>query len=323
MGLFDSLFGGGNKSSFTPSGFQSSGQDAQNYFLSGLTDPNTGKLANDYSQGKISLNELQDKTGTIGTAAQAVYNPYSGSKMATEQVQNNGILGGLYGEGGQLSQAEKQATDLSNRGYSLQPEDYEAYGQASNNIARQFGQTEQGLSASLASRGMGQAGGGAAQAQFSGVYGNKNEQLGQMQQQIAQSRMTNNLQRLSAMQNYVTQLGAGGANAIQQQYGRNVQGVQGTLGAINDAYKNDIGLYGAQNAAEAASAKSKQDAEGGGGLGDALSGGIMAGVTGLGAGLVPSGSQISQGLGSIFGGGSPAAAGGSAPGAPKISPQFA
>lgn len=192
----------------------------------------------------------------------------TGSKFATEQVQNNPILGQLFGQGGALERTNQQEKDLSSRGYSLQPEDYEAYGQASGNLARMFGQQEQNLSQSLADRGLSQAPSGAAGAGFSGLMGNKNEQLGQLQTQIAQQRMQSNMQRLADTRNFMSQLGAQGANDIQQQYGRQLAGAQqeeanrtgtqaSTANAANvygqagqQAFQQGMGAFGANLASQ-------------------------------------------------------------------------
>lgn len=132
---------------------------------------------------------------------------------STSQVQNNPMLGQLFGQGGLLQNSVGQTNDLMNRGYSLQPEDYEAYGQASGNVARLFGGQEQGLAQDMASRGMSNS--GAAGQQFSNMYGNKQEQLSGLQTQIAQNRMQMNMQRLGQMQNFVGQLGNQAQGAIK------------------------------------------------------------------------------------------------------------
>lgn len=148
----------------------------------------------------------------------AAIDPLKSSQIAAQQVQSNPILAGLFGKGGTLEQTIGQEKDLANRGFSLQPEDHEAYGQASDQLARQFGASEGNLASALAARGL-SASPMAAQG-FSGMEGNKNEQLARAQLNIANNRMNMNMQRLGQMQNFLSQMGQQGANAIQQQYGR-------------------------------------------------------------------------------------------------------
>ena len=163
---------------------------------------------------------------------------------ATNQVMNNGVLGGLFGQGGQLQQAENQVTDLTNNGFNLNNTDKTAYGEAAGNIARQFGQNDQSLSQSLANRGLSNS--GIAGQEFSNSLGNKNEQLAGLQTQIAQNRMQMNQQRLAQTQNFMAQLGQQGQNAIQGQFGRNLQGQQFANDVNQQKFSNAMGVLGAQ-----------------------------------------------------------------------------
>ncbi len=186
-----------------------------------------------------ALNNYANELGLDGSqktelANAMATNPLSGSRMANEQVMNSPILGQLFGKGGQLEQASGRVTDLANRGYSLQPEDNEAYGQASGNIARMFGAQEQGLGQSLANRGLAQGGSGAAYAGFAGLQGNKNEQLANSQRQIADNRMQMNQKRLVDAQNYTSQLGGQADQAITNQYNRQLAGAKQQRGGLND-----------------------------------------------------------------------------------------
>lgn len=156
---------------------------------------------------------------------------------ASEYVQADPILGKLFGPQGTLSNTVNEEQNLANRGYSLQPEDHEAYGQASGNIARMFGSQEQGLAQDLASRGLSNS--GVAGQAFSGMYGNKMEQLGQLQTQIAQNRMKMNMDRLAQTRSFLGQLGGQAENAIQGQYnrqsdaaGKNYDASMGVLGNL-------------------------------------------------------------------------------------------
>lgn len=141
----------------------------------------------------------------------------------TKQVGENSILGQLYGGNGQdnlLSRTLGDEKNLNSTGWQLNDQDRTAYGQASGDIARMFGQNEQSLSQALSDRGLSNS--GVAGQAFSNSLGNKNEQLGQLQAQIAQHRMEMNQQRLAQTRNFLGQLGGQAQTAIQSQFGRNI-----------------------------------------------------------------------------------------------------
>lgn len=204
-------------------------------------------LLQDYANGKISSSDVMNNAskawggaGWAPAAEQGLANELAtgattGSKYATEQVQNNGILGGLFGKGGQLNQAESKLTDLNNQGFELKPEDMTLYGQTSGNIARMFGQQGNQASQDLASRGLASAPSGAAGAMFSGLAGNQNEMLAKAQQQIMQQRFQDTQNQIQSQQNFIGQLGQQGANAINQQYGRQLSGAQNQKGGLEQA----------------------------------------------------------------------------------------
>lgn len=169
--------------------------------------------------------------------------PLSGSRFATEQVMSNPLLGQLFGKGGELQKSISRADDLYNKGFQLQPQDIEAYGQASGDIARLFGQSEQSAAQSLANRGLAAAPSGAAGALFSGIQGNKNEQLAKAQMNIANMRMQNTMQRLAQQQNLMAQLGAQGQQAIGNQFQQQLAGAQG----VKSGLVNQAQLQGQQN----------------------------------------------------------------------------
>jgi hypothetical protein len=165
----------------------------------------------------------------------------AGTQMATDAIRSNPMLAGLYGEGGLQSQLGAEGKDLASRGYSLQQPDYEAYGQASGDIARQFGQQEADASKMLARRGLGGASSGAAGAAFSGLAGNKNEMLAKAQTDIAQKRMQDTTQRLQANRALQAQLGQQGNAAIGDQYNRQLQGFNTKAGVLNQSVQNEQG----------------------------------------------------------------------------------
>lgn len=195
---------------------KTAGQDAGNYFA---MDPETDAL---------SKGALKKFLGYQGS--DAALDPLKSSQIATDQVQSNPLLAAMFGKDGTLARTGAEEQNLAERGFNLKPEDYEAYGQASDNLARQFGHSEQNLGQMLASRGLSQS--PMAAQGFSGLMGNKNEQLAQSQRKIADDRMNMNLQRLGQTRNFLATMGQQGANAIQQQYGRQLGSEQARFGEL-------------------------------------------------------------------------------------------
>lgn len=283
-------------------------QEAGMAYASG--SPTLG-LLNKYGQGQMSLQDAisQGMGGAHGGPESQGFmnalasNPLSGSRLATDQVQSNDILGQLFGQGGELNQAVGKEQELQNQGFKLQPQDVEAYGQASGNIARLFGQGENQLSQSLANRGLSQAPSGAAGAQFSGLLGNKNEQLAKAQMDIANTRMQNTMQRIGQQQQFINSLGGQARGAIQDQFGRNMAGVENQQGQQQQNTKNAFTQQGmAQD--QANKGFEQEQASKGPGFGDILGaagGGLLGSMTGgFGSAL---GSAAGKAAGGLFGGG--------------------
>lgn len=221
---------------------------------------------------------MSDSLGLARTN-QLFIDPQTAGKAAASQVQDNSLLSGMFGKGGINDQRQAQESELASRGYSLQPEDYEAYGQASDNIARQYGGYENSLGQALASHGL-SAGGGAPAVAYSGLQGNKLEQLGNQQRQIAQARMQTNLSRLTQAQSAVNQ-GASLANtALSNQEAMNFQGVddynQMLANSLNATVKNQ------QQYDTAAGLE-------GPGFGENLAAGALGAFTGKAAGAIGTG----------------------------------
>lgn len=158
--------------------------------------------------------------------AAAAQDPFAGSRLATSEVQNNPVLGQLFGNSGLMGQEIAKEQQLQNQGFNLTPEDQTLYGQMSGNIARQFGQQGNQTMQDLASRGLASAPSGASGAMFSGLAGNQNEMLAQAQQQIGQQRFQNTMQQISQQQNFINSLGQQAGNDINQQDARQLSGVQ-------------------------------------------------------------------------------------------------
>lgn len=204
--------------------YDTSALDALNNYATGK-----GSSSDALNTAGLSPDERTEMGNALATGAT------TGSKYATEQVQNNGILGGLFGQNGQLNKAESKLDDLNNQGFELKPEDMTLYGQTSGNIARMFGQQGNQMSQDLASRGLAAAPSGSAGAMFSSLAGNQAEMLAQAQQQIMQQRFQNTQNQIQQQQNFVSQLGQQGANAINQQYGRALAGAQDQKSGLQQA----------------------------------------------------------------------------------------
>jgi len=207
---------------------------------SGLNDYALGNKSADQVMGQ----DLGNANWNIGRNNDLATGATTGSRFATDQVMNNPMLSGLFGSGGQLNKAEGKLDDLNNQGFELKPEDMTLYGQTSGNIARMFGAQGNQMSQDLASRGLAAAPSGAAGAMFSGLAGNQNEMLANAQQAIMQQRFQNTQNQIAQQQNFVSQLGQQGANAINQQYGRQLSGAQ-------NQHQNLSNTAGLQNQANA------------------------------------------------------------------------
>lgn len=194
-----------------------------------LANPMIGlnALAGKKAAGALGIN-LDDKEGEAynpdlsGTEAynrfaQGYDKEMSGAEKA---IGESGMTKGLFGQGGLNEQLGKEQQTLASQGFQLTPEDREAYGQASGDIARLFGGQEQQAAQALARRGLGAASSGAAGAAFSGLAGNKNEMLAKQQMQIANQRMENTRARLADTRNMMSQLGQQGFNMAHSRVGQ-------------------------------------------------------------------------------------------------------
>jgi len=202
--------------------------------------------ANDVSG---AVQAFSDPNQQAGAADYLFTDPALGSRIATGEVQNNPMLGQLFGQGGTLDRTNAEEQRLASQGFQLTPEDHEAYGQASGNIARLFGSQENDLAKSLASRGLSAGASGAAGAQFSGLQGNKYEQLAKAQTDIANQRMNNTMQRLGQTRQFLGQMAGQGAQAINDQYARQSGGVSQNRNALAQSAGIEQGQQSADNAA--------------------------------------------------------------------------
>lgn len=151
--------------------------------------------------------------------------------LADAGVQGGALTKDVFGEGGLQSRLSQEGRELADSGFQLQKGDREAYGQASGDISRLFGQQEQATSANLARRGLASASSGAAGAAFSGLSGNKNEMLASAQMQIAQRRIADS--RARAMDNAKLQadLSSVGANLSRSRFSDKEAGLRNAVSA--------------------------------------------------------------------------------------------
>lgn len=231
----------------------------------------TSQLQNEYANN-FREQEKQWTADTRGNYDQFVNllttSPLAAQRYATDELKNNTLTSGLFGDktdakpqGGMQHQAEdlysssvgnvKSDTDQyqqlldeikSGEAYKLNEGDHTAYGQLSGNIARMFGSQEQSLAQSLADRGLGAAPSGAAGVGFSGLQGNKMEQLANAQRGVLQDRVKQandafqlrnsalgnkgqlDLGTLNSASSTAGQLGALGQSAISNLFNRNMEG---------------------------------------------------------------------------------------------------
>lgn len=287
--------GGGQGEYYQPPTLDTKGVRSLNSALDARTSGNVQKAIQGMQSGGMSLADALKGLSPDEQSALAA-SPIGAQLVASDQVRNDPLSSGLLGKDGSLSRALTEEKDLASRGYSLQPEDYEAYGQGQDNIARMFGASEQSLASSLSDRGLAAAPSGAAAVQFSGLQGNKNEQLGQLQRSIANDRMNNTMQRLNSVRNYNVSLGNLGQNALDRSADRNVRADQNSTNLADQAAKAEAGQWSDNQAAQQASAQSKADRFDTG-LAGALQEGISQGVTGATSGIIGGGgSSLSSSL---------------------------
>ncbi len=231
------------------------------------------------------LNQVGGAAGLGNVLQQAMEQQKAGptSLESTSNVQNNGILGGLYGQGGTLENTIAQEHQQANEPWALTNEDRSAYGQASGDIARQFGQSDQSLSQSLADRGLSNS--GVAGAAFSGSQGNKNEQLAGLQMKIANNRQQMNQQKLNSTRSFLNQLGGNANTAInsEQQRGNNYANSYNQV--LNNKANIANSILGNYQGQQNEGLQQQQQTEHGSMLSNAFAGGAAGASAGYAAGM--------------------------------------
>ncbi len=173
------------------------------------------------------------------------------NKMAEDAIRNSSLTGNLFASGGLNDQLGGEQNRLASQGFKLTQDDQEAYGQASGDISRLFGQQEQDVAAQLAKRGLSSGASGAAGALYSGIGGNKNEMLAKAQTDIANKRMQNTTQRLQDTRNMMLNLGQLGNQMASNR-----------LAGKSEGLLNAAKLEGNQNQMNLASLEDKRGAKG-------------------------------------------------------------
>lgn len=238
-------------------GQKEGGKTAGNMFLSGHQGLDPGHLQGLIADSMGEKTQFLRNIDDIGTG-----------------LQQDPVLGQLFGQGGTLSRANQEEQQLASRGFSLKPEDYEAYGQASGDVARMFGQQEQSLAQSLADRGLSNS--NIAGAEFTGLQGNKQERLAGLQRQIANDRMKMNMERLGQTRNFLSQMGNQAGNALQDRYGR----VKDAFGVRNSAGDQAMNYLGAMQGQANKNLEQEADTQHSSRLSDAFSGAVGGGMAG-------------------------------------------
>lgn len=270
-----------------------------------------GKAVGAVASGGLSLLApklgigLDDEQGAYATPEQKRQQDYQkflddyGSNVggAEKKVQYGQFTGGLFNpETGLQSQVEKEGRDLASQGFQLAPEDREAYGQASGDVARMFGQQEQDLSKSLARRGLASAGSGAAGAGFSGLQGSKNEMLAKAQTNIANQRMQNTQQRLMQNRQLQQNLAQQGTDLRQGEYEGMRRSLAGSAGAEQGLNNENQQTMAAQQAAIKPGLFSTIGQGLQRGIGQLAQAGPGMAVGGVGGGMASSGMGSQSGL---------------------------
>jgi len=245
--------------------------------------------------------------------------PTTATKYAVEKLQkddpffNKGVESynrAADQESKYYANADADREALSGKGdyWKLTDDDFQAYGQAKDDLARMFGGQEASLAQALADRGLGAAPSGAAMQAFSGLQGNKYEQLANAQRKIVADRVNTakemltqranlNSQLLGQTQTHMRGMGQLGQDAIANQYNRQ-------LGAQNQAHGQQMDIIGAdqrqqQMAQDAANSafEQQQQTKQGSLFENALAGGIGSFIGGYGGGL---GATMGKNAGTSF-----------------------
>lgn len=196
-----------------------------------------------YGAGEIDLQEALAAAGQDGdTQAQLgrmlATDPQAATQFAEDQLLGTGVGSQLYGNEGLMQRLASEEQDLAGQdAFRLTEADQTAFGQAAGDITRRSGQQEAQLANMLAQRGLGQS--GAAGAAFSGLAGNKFEQLARAQTDLAQRRVDSARQRLQQNRQMQQQLGGQFGQELGRGRTQNLQGAQFGFGQQQSQAQRD------------------------------------------------------------------------------------
>lgn len=273
---------------------------------SAVHSPPVQNLLSQYRAGSLSLKDAlanADRFPGVGSSnfLKAVSeDPVASNNMAKEQLLSDPTVSGLYGDNGLQRKMADVAGNLGqdreslfgrDESYGLNSGDLQAYGQAQGEVERLFGNQEQQAAQSLSNRGLGAAPSGAAGALFSGIAGNKNEQLAKAQMQIAQNRV--NTAKELAQSRVNADLGAGQLSTSLGALGQNaLHGSKADSIAAQELGYNTLAGLSALNTGQTGlehnlmqSAANNENSKNSDFLGNLLKGGIATGVGALTGGL--------------------------------------
>lgn len=259
-----------------------------NYAQSWLKDSMSNWERDNQRPEELDENQFMDLLTTDSSSAQR----YNQDRLRTDDLTK-----GFFGDGGMQDQSQadyKEQSDIAQGKSRLSEDDMGLYGQLSGNIARQFGSQEQGLAQALADRGLASAPSGVAAQQFSGMYGNKMEQLANAQRQVAQQRVDNAMQNAQRTGQMAMQLGQLGQNAMSNMYNRNLAGRQQNMSEKASAAGQTLAQQQAQQN-QLNAAFEQQQATKGPSFGD-----VLGGIAGKAAGIF-TGGVAGNAADSIFG----------------------
>src|SRR3990167_3595711 len=116
--------------------------------LGGIGGAMAGRREGGQDAGNVYATVLEKMGGASGLGnilnqSMQQQQVYSGDP--TKELQQNAILGQLYGPQGTMGRTTAEEQRLAEQGFDLTPEDRTAYGQVYGDIARQFGEQEQSL----------------------------------------------------------------------------------------------------------------------------------------------------------------------------------
>ena len=238
MGAIGSALGFGNVGDYYKAGsvngprqqqFDEAAQTGEKE-MAAMRDAGMAQALQGYATGGTSLADaLQQVTNhPQGYARQQEFatSPLAAGRFAQEQVGTGPLTGRLFGTGDSalsraMSEEQQYAKPEASR---LGENEYTQYGQLAGQAARLSGQQEQSLAQMLAARGLSSAPSGAAGAAFSGLAGNKFEQLAGIQQNIARQKFQDTMTRLQSARDLMTNLAGQQQNAINSQLQSQFQG---------------------------------------------------------------------------------------------------